>query len=148
MKPIFVSMDYDHDWALIRHRLGLKWVEDTRGIVAIDLETKKRVAAAIFNNWTWSSVQVHLWIENPLVLRHGFFQEIYQFAFVTGGRDSLIGMVPEHIDEAVKLNKHIGFKEIGRIPGGYRDDEAFIIMQGTREDLAHWQPKIQKEEAA
>ena len=72
MRPIFTAFDPDRDWNLVKFRLGLKWVEDTRGIVAVDLETNKRVAIAVFNNWTWSAVQVHLWIEHPMIYGRGF----------------------------------------------------------------------------
>ena len=140
-------LDPHIDWNLVQHRIGLKWIEDTKGIVAMDMKTNKRVAIAVFNNWTYSAVQIHLWIDNPMVLRHGFLQEIYNYTFNTGARDSLVGMVPEFNEEALKLNAHIGLKEVGRIPNAYRDDEAYVIMQGTREDLARWEPQLEEEVA-
>lgn len=141
MNVTHVPMTYVRDWEFVRNGLGLKWAEDTRGIASYNADTGERLSVVVFNNWTWSSVHIHMEILNPLVLRHGLLQEIYKFAFITGGKLNVVGMVPDGTPKATKLNKHIGLTEVARIPEGYAEGKDYIVMQGTREDLKKWEPK-------
>jgi RimJ/RimL family protein N-acetyltransferase len=135
------------DWQMVIRNLGLKWVEDTKGILAIDLDKGQCVAGCILNNWTWNAAMIHLWIDNPLVLRHGFFQEIADYVFIQAGKEVLIGMVPGDNEDALKLNKHIGFKETHRIKGGFMHDIDYVIMEANKASLAHWLKKEEMEVA-
>jgi hypothetical protein len=31
------------------------------------------------DSWTDNSVQIHIWIANPLILKHGFAEEVFGF---------------------------------------------------------------------
>lgn len=134
----FRSFDFREDWHLVKIHLGLKWTEDTRGFVVMN--GAEVAAIAIFNNWSYSSVQLHWWTSTPMVFKHGMLEEVYNYAFNIGGLESILGIVPEDNEKALKLNAHIGLKEVGRIPNGYRNDIDYVIMQGTYEDLAKWNP--------
>jgi len=109
---------------------------DTKGIIA---ETKHRLHAfCIMDSWTKTSVQAHLHIENPMVIRHGFLHEIAQYIFVTAERQCIIGLVPEDFDWAVKFNRKIGFKELCTIPDAYDFDIGYVVMHMDRESGARW----------
>lgn len=146
MKIVFYPFVVDRDWGLAIQKLGIRFVEDTKGIIAVDEREKKVVAGCIMNNWTYSSVQVHFWIDKPMVLRHGFLEEIARYVFDVAHKDLMIGLVPADNEEALKLDKHIGFKETHRIKGGYMYDIDYVIMEARREDVLRWLPV--KEEAA
>ena len=123
-------------WGVVDHLLGLRWVEDTRGIWA--LKDGAPAALCVLQNWTKSSVCAHLWVKNPVILRHGYFEEVADFAFNKGGVYTMIGMVPADNDKALKLNRHIGFKELCRIPDGYAPGEDWVVMTANRESLSRW----------
>lgn len=137
----FIPMVPEVDWPLVNDKIGTRWVEDTKGILAIDDKSGECVAGCILNNWTYSSVCVHQWIDNPLVLRHGFFEEICRYVFEVAGREVLIGLVPADNEKALKLNKHIGFKETHRVKDGFRRGVDTVIMEARYEDLYRWMPK-------
>ena len=137
----FFPMVPKRDWSLVKRELGLKWVEDTRGIIAVDQVSGRVLAGCIFNNWTHNAVQVHFWISNPMVIRHGFFQEVCRYVFDVAGREKMVGMVPGDNAEALKLDKHLGFRETHRITGGYMYDVDYVILEAVRADLSRWLPQ-------
>tara|TARA_R110002020_G_scaffold230092_5_gene440880 strand:+ start:4756 stop:5190 length:435 start_codon:yes stop_codon:yes gene_type:complete len=133
MKVEFRSLTFgDITWFKERNHINV--MEDTVGIVAMDEDTHEILAMCIMDSWTKTSVQVHQVIENPMVLRHGFFEEISHFVFVTSWRRVMVGLVPANNEKAIKLNKHIGFSEVARIRNGYDTDIDYIIMEMRDED--------------
>ena len=83
--------------------------EDTRGITATDDEGIPQ-AVCVFDNWSFNSCMIHIWIENALVLKHGFAEEVFKFAFSEeSGRELIIGITPADNHKALKFIEHIGF---------------------------------------
>lgn len=127
------------DWPTVYDKLGLRWVEDTKGIMAVDDDDPSKIlAACILNNWTYSSVHVHFWIDSPMVIRAGFFHEVCRYVFVDAARVKMIGLVPANNEQAIRLDQKIGFKEGYRVKQGYMEDVDFIVFEATQQDLARW----------
>lgn len=132
----------DWGWVLL-HLPGLKRVEDTGGIMCIDLDTNETVAGVVFDTWTHSSVCVHQIVTNPMVLRHGFFEEVADYVFNVAEREVMVGLVPANNEKALKLNEKIGFKECGRVPDAIMLGLDLIIMQVHKEDCTFWTPQAE-----
>ena len=125
-------------WPMVEEKLGLNWQEDIKGILVWDTKERTFAAGVIFEDWTYSSVQVHQWVENALVLRHGLYNEVVRYAMDVAGMLKLIGIVPEDNEAALKLNKHIGFREVCRIADGFKPGVASVILEADRNDLVRW----------
>ena len=98
---------YDWDWFAKRtHTIACA---DSQGIVAYD---KKGVVhgVCVLDSFTVDACSVHLAIDNPFVIRHGFLNEIALHAFITCGRKRLFGLVPSTNEKARKLDEHIGMR--------------------------------------
>jgi hypothetical protein len=126
------------------HKLGLKGTEDMKGIIAVSDEGEPE-AGCILNNWTYNAVFCHMWIDNPMVIKHGFFKEIGNYVFNICEKNVMIGMVPSDNDEALRLNKHIGFRETHRIKDGHSIGIDYVVMEGNRQDFSKWVPAKLKE---
>jgi len=124
------------DWAVIQADLPVLWVEDTMGLVAID-EGGTLVGAALMDNWTHNSVQMHLFIKTPLVLRYGFIEAAFDFVFIEAGVEYIYGMVPGDNTKAVKLNKHMGFTEKIRLENGWAEGCDYIVMELKKENCRY-----------
>lgn len=129
----FYPLKISEDWALAKQRIDLLLVEDSKGIVAKN-ENMEIQAMAIFDTWTHNSVQVHMIIENPMVLRHGFLTEIADYVFYTCERGILYGLVPSNNEKALKLDKHIGFSEICRLKDAVMKGIDMVILELRKED--------------
>ena len=132
----FRALNLRTDWPWCNDQIGLVRVEDTSGIIAFDQDTNKQLAAVLFDNWTGNSVQAHMIITNPLVIKHGFLTLAYDFAFKHKKLKYIYGLVPADNVKAVKFNKHMGWTIKTRLPEAYADGVDYLVMQVTPEDWA------------
>lgn len=125
------------DWGWCNEQVGILQVEDVSGIMAIDTDTGERVGACILDNWTHNSVQSHFMITTPLVLRHGFLQECFNYVFNHADKKVMYGMVPGDNAKALAFNKHMGFAEVLRLPEAFKDGVDYVVVQLKREDCKY-----------
>tara|TARA_R110000824_G_scaffold175624_1_gene354291 strand:- start:9209 stop:9649 length:441 start_codon:yes stop_codon:yes gene_type:complete len=134
-----------HKW--IKENLDPIFCDDTRGILALDGSTGEVLAAAVMDQWTINSCQTHIVIKNPWVIRHGFMHEVAHYIFKDSKRKMVFGLTPSNNKKAIKFNKHIGFREIGRLPEAYEDGVDYIIYQMDEADCKFLARPIQEEAA-
>ena len=140
----FKPMTTQYEWDFFKEKTHVIRCEDTQGIVAYNADGIQ--AMAVFDTWTTDSCCVHLCIVNPLVLRRGFFTEVANHLFNTCGRARIFGLVPSNNKKAIKLNTHIGWEEVARIPDGVCTGVDTIIVRMEREDC-RWLSKEIREAA-
>ena len=139
----FKRLSSDPEWYWVKSRTGVIQCEDTQGIVAY--KDTEIVAVCVIDTVTVDSVNVHFAVEYPLVIKHGFFHEIARHVFEVLGKQRMFGLVPADNAKALKIDQNIGFKEVARIPHGYRTGEDLVVLKMEREEC-RFAPQI--EEAA
>ncbi len=137
MKIYFRALHGPSDWGWVIQQLPVLRVEDTSGIMAINEETNTTIGAVVFDNWTANSVQAHFIITDPMLLRHGFLEEVADYVFNVADRKYMYGMVPGNNDKALRLNKHLGFTEILRLPDAYADGIDYVVVELKKENCKH-----------
>jgi hypothetical protein len=121
-------------WSQIPDEARPRSCSDTKGIVALN-ELDQMEAACVLDTWSHNACQLHMFIKNPFVLKHGFQQEIANFVFgETSGRELMIGVTPADNATALKFNKHMGMDEQFRIPNGYAKGIDYVVTTMTKED--------------
>ena len=128
----FVPLQERH-WLLIPDEGKPTLSAETKGIVALDA-AGDLVAACCFDNWSFNSCQIHIYIANPFVLKHGFAREVFNYAFNTCGKGMVIGVTAADNAKALKFIKNIGLVEIFRIPEGHKKGVDFVITQLRKEN--------------
>lgn len=116
---------YEH-WERIPDSARSPLAQDTRGITA--LKDGQISAVCLLDNWTLNSCIGHLWIDDPIVTRRGFLEEICGFVFGSG-REVILGFVPSDNEKALKFNAHLGFKELFRIKDGYKRGVDIVAIE-------------------
>ena len=135
MKPIFVAMTpalYEQ----IPDEAKPRICSDTKGVMALDADDEyKLVAAAVMDTWSHNAVQIHLYIGNPMILRHKFSEEVCGFIFgENSGRELIIGVTPSDNAKALKFNRHMGMEEQYRIKDGYDKGIDYVITTMRKQD--------------
>lgn len=133
MNVAFKPINCEDEWDWVTSRVPLLMVSDMTSILAYDKVSGERLACCVMDTWTPTSCQIHFTIENPMVLRHGFFQEISKFVFDVAGRIIMYGLVPSDNAKALKLDKKIGFKEITRLKDAYAKGVDYILLELRKE---------------
>ena len=142
MKVHFRAFDGPQDWEWVNQQVGILQVQDTCGIMAINTNTDERIGAAIMDNWTSNSVQCHFMTATPLVLRHGFIEECFDYIFNYCGCKYIYSFMPGDNEASLKLTDHMGFTEVLRLPEAYRDGVDYVVKQLKREDCKYL-PKVE-----
>lgn len=138
----FKPITTQEEWRWIRERARCIACEDSQGIVAI-CEDGAIGAVAAFDSFTVDACSVHLAIDRPIVLRRGFLSEIAAHLFYACSRKRIFGLVPSNNEKALRLDKHIGFREVTRIPDAMKEGVDYVVMRMDREDC-RWLPKIKE----
>lgn len=140
----FEPMTTDAQWVWFKSRTHVILCEDTQGIVALDGDDKI-LAILVADSFSPDSCNVHMAIDNPVVIRRGFLQEVARHLFIACNRNHIFGLVPANNKKALKFDKHIGFKEVARIPDGVGSGTDYVVL---RMDKATCPWLEQREEAA
>lgn len=121
------------DWPWVKARAAPILCEDTKGIIAED-KNGAILAAAVFDSWSHTSCHVHIAMDNVMVIRHGFLEEIKNYVFNTAGRKIMLGVTPSNNLRALKFNRHAGMVEIFRIEDGYDHGVDYVVTRMTKEE--------------
>ena len=106
---------------------------DTKGITV--LNEKGPQAICLMDTWSVNSCHIHIWIGNPMVLRHGFLEEIFGFVFgETSGRKMVIGVTPSDNAKSLKFNKHVGMQEVCCIHDAFSDGIHAVVTTMTKSE--------------
>ena len=134
MNPVFIRLTTD-SWDWIYERIQPVITKSTRGVIAWD--KGEIVAATIFDTWTVTSGQIHVIIENPMVLRHRYIEECMNYFFNDCNKEIMIGLTPSVNEKALKFNEHLGFEELFRIEDGV-DFRIDMVVQELRKHNCRW----------
>ena len=107
----------------------------TRGIVAID-DNDKPQGVVLFDSWTSTSVNAHISIQNPMVLR-GLHIEAFKYVFETCNKLMILGIVASDNAAARRLNRHFGFTQVARIPNAVDACVDQLVLQLLRQDCKY-----------
>ncbi len=140
----FSALSTEEEFLWFKERTSVIRCEDTQGIVATH-ESGRILAVCVADSFGPDNCNVHMCIDSPLVIKHGFLNEIGRHLFEVCGRKRIFGLVPSNNDKALKFDKHIGFTEVCRIPDGVAEGVDYIILRMDKADC----PWIEhKQEAA
>lgn len=138
MRIEFYPFVFDRDWPLAKQELGLRYVEDTTGIICVDLDRMEPIGAVFFQMWSWNSCQAHIWVGHKAAIKRGLINEGVNYVFNTCGRNLIVLTITADNHKSLALNKHLGFRETHRIKDGFKEGVDWVIMEGNRHDLARW----------
>lgn len=140
-KPLTTQEEWDWTYNLC-HQIRC---EDSQGIVGYNEKGDIR-CAAVFDSFTVDACSVHFAIAAPIVIKYGFLNEIARHLFITCGRKKIFGLVPSTNEKALRLDKHIGFTEVARIPDAIMDGVDYIVIRLDKKDCK-WIPQEHREAA-
>ena len=109
--------------------------EDTDGLVAV--RDGALVAALIFDSFSYNSCHAHVVIKDPLVIRAGLLYWAFNYAYNIRGVNLVTGLTPADNTEALRFARKVGFKEVYRVPEGYKPGVDYVLQE-MRKDECRW----------
>jgi hypothetical protein len=142
----FRPLTEQFEWEWFTNLTHVIRCEDMQGIVAY-AATGKILAVMVADSFSPDSCNLHVAIDNPVVIKYGFLNECFRHIFHTRRRNHVFGMVPANNARALKFNEHIGFTEVARIPDGVGTGTDYIILRLDKADC-RWISHEQEERVA
>ena len=139
----FKPLTTQNEWVWVQARAHPIQCSDSQGIVAYDDRGIQAVCVA--DSFTVDACSVHFAIANPFVIRAGFFHEVARHLFIQCGRNRIFGLVPANNEKAIKLDLHMGFREVARIPDAYAEGVDYIVVRMDKSDT-RWLTDEQRQE--
>lgn len=127
MEPVSAN-----NWGWIHEKIQPHWVEDTTGLVMTD--ESKPVAACVMDSWTDNGCTLHIVIENPMVLRRGFLEEIFWYVFEERGLKMVWGFTPGDKKAALNFNDRVGMKEMFVMEDAQADGVDLVVTRMLRSE--------------
>jgi len=87
----------------------------------------------IFQNYTERSICVHMAGYDPHWANRDLLWTVFDYAFNQLGCEWVLAQVPSHNEEALAIDKKLGFKELTRIPDVFPDGD-MIVLRMRREE--------------
>jgi hypothetical protein len=129
----FRPLNVGRDWGWVREHVKCVLCEDTKGVIAE--RDGEIVGACIADSWAPGSCMGHFAATTPMVWRAGLHKEFFRWVFAN--RAILIGVTPADKVAAIRMNRHLGFRELTRIPDGFDEGVDYIVFQ-MRRDECRW----------
>jgi hypothetical protein len=129
----FKPLTKQDEWLWVKKRAKPIQCEDSQGIVAYDEKGQIR-ACCIADSFTVDGCNVHFAIDSAIVIKYGFFHEVSHHLFNTCGRKRIFGLVPASNAKALKLDMHMGFTEVSRVPNGFAEGVDYVVLMMDRDN--------------
>jgi hypothetical protein len=129
----FAQLSTQTEWNWFVERTHVLAVEDSTGIVAYE-DDGRLAAVMVADSFSPDGCNAHWAIENPMVIKHGFINEVARHLFITRGRKRIFGLIPANNANSLRFSKHIGMNEVARIPHAMGEGIDYIVMVMLRED--------------
>ena len=142
----FRMIESDEDWTWFVTRTHVIRCEDTQGIVAYDDDGIRAMCVA--DSFSVDSCNVHFAVDSVWAIRAGLFTVFADWVYDHLGRKRMFGLVPDNNEAAIKLDKHIGFHEVARVPDAVEDGVGYIVMRLDKEDCRWRSERIREQRAA
>lgn len=98
-------------WEWMNRQTRLPWSSDLRCIAS--MRDDGTIACAVaYNAWTEKSCWMHVAFDNEHALTRSLWRAAFEYPFVTCGKEAVYGLTPKHLDEALAMNKKLGFRQI------------------------------------
>lgn len=131
----FFPMRLRNEFLWLKEKAECTLTDDMNGIAAY--RDDLIVAAVGLESWSYNSVTIHIAVEDPLVFKHGYAEEVFDYIFNTCDKGVVIGVTPEHNVKALKFNKHVGLEEIYRISDGYDIGIDYVVQELRKENCRY-----------
>ena len=132
----FVPLEERH-WTWINERNELTLMANTKGLAA-ESDSGDILGVCVCDSWTHTAVQLHIAIDNPIVLKNGRFQkEVFGYVFVQAGRSIAYGQVPADNEKALRFDKKLGFEEVIRLKNAWADGVDTVVLE-LRKENCRW----------
>ena len=119
---------------ILSKEIGVKPTEDLQAIFWANPETSVIEWCVGFDSFLGKTCQIHVVNFNKKYTPRKLLSAVFEYAFITAGRETLIGIVNSNNTDAMKYDQHLGFKEAYRFEGMHDDGGDIVVFEMKKAD--------------
>jgi len=113
----------------LKHYAGVEASTDLQCIGWVSDEEKKLAIVVGFNGFIGKLAQIHVaYAEGWHFTPRAMLREVFRYAFDVTKREMLIAVVNSKNERAMRMDLHLGFREIFRLPRMHDDDGDMVVL--------------------
>ena len=128
----FKPMTEAYEWNWITERALCSRSRDTQGIMAYD-SVGKLQAGVVFDGINLASCNVHVAIDNPLVIRRGFLNHGFEYLFKVLGLERVFCAIKATNEKSLNFAKKLGFEQEAILKNRFPDNVDYIVFRMEKE---------------
>lgn len=135
-------------WGFLRaHGVDIPRSEDFRALGRLSPHTKDLIGVVGYNGFCGKTCQMHMAGDGNWVNREFLFAA-FDYPFNQLKLNMVLGPVAGDNARALKLDAHLGFKEVARVKDGWDDGVDLIVLGLKREDCRWHNRRLDLRKAA
>lgn len=113
----------------LRHYAGVVPSAEMQCIGWVSDEEKKLAIVVGLDGFIGKIAHIHVayaegWHFTPRLL----LREVFRYAFITAKREMLVGVVNSRNEKAMRMDLHLGFREVTRLPGMHDNGGDVVLL--------------------
>ncbi len=139
INPVLVQPAAPAHYSWLAEHAGCGITQDFR---AVEVVKAGRILGMVgYCEWAPNSARLHGAVESPWVIKY-LLRPGFSYPFQEVGVGLLIGITPANALNAVKFNRHLGFREAHRIKEGWGVGVDLIVFEMRREECRWLKPEL------
>ncbi len=119
---------------ILLQEAGVRSTPDMQAIMWANKETKSVEWVVGYDGFVGKVCQIHVVNCAKKSAPRKLVWVAFHYAFIQAEREALIGLVNSKNAEAMRFNKHLGFKEISRLPGLHDDGGDLVLFKMNKSE--------------
>ena len=122
------------EWRWFKERTSVNFMEDTVGIIAYETNDESILGCCVADDFGVDNCNAHIALDNPMVLRKGFLNEVAEWLFVGNERLRIFAWIPSSNHKSLKFAQNVGFTKKCVIEHGNSEGIDTVVMVMHRDD--------------
>lgn len=128
---MIITQPFDHMLGFYKEILPLDWSEDLRLIGQV--QNGDLTAVIAYNGFVGKICVMHVAAKGTRWITKELLWAAFDYPFNQCKVTSVIGLVAADNEKAIRLDEHLGFREVYRISDGFKEGVDLIVFQMDRE---------------
>lgn len=122
---------------ILKREIGVRGTEDLKAMFWVDHDNRAIDWVVAYDGFIGKACQMHVVKTGNKSAPRKMLWAAFDYPFNRAGMEIVLGVVNGNNQSAMDFDKHLGFKELSRLPGMH-DDGGDLVLLGMKKGECKW----------